>query len=341
MVGLWQVVICGSCLCFHVDTASLQVATSNLRSVSILHREDPQIHDVAEEAKDNTDTVYKRIMTAPQDIPKDAARDEEMIYDTFLPGYKPNVPVLSATFVAVMVACLWFTVYFGWLYKNDRVADDVQVVERAKELAESEQGGWLCRDRFAKDSSPDMVLVIPHPGHASHKESNDVDLPSPMVGDVFNDSKFVPHNRLAEMIKEDETPEMLNLGKVRAALMQDIHDALPGLGFQFDAFTSIDGDEIFFCISLEDEKMIEHYLIASHGELQLHPEMEGKLGVGTCQDRNAVASPWVRYERSMVEELAKYNIIDNDDPRSLFITFKGKHPQGCLLSGLEDRKSVV
>jgi len=345
MKVFFQLAFIASCLFVHCDSSSWQLATTNLRAASNLQRDDPKAVSqaskaAAAEAKENTDTVYKRIMSAPEDLPRDAARDEQMIKDTFLPGYKPNVPILSATFISVMAACLWFSVYFSWIYKNDRVADSVAANERLTEMGNSESGGWLCKDRFAKDPSPDMVIVFPHPGHDSHKDSNDTDIASPRVEDVCRDSKYVKFSQLHHVISQDETPDKLNVGRVRAALMQDLHSSLPGLGFHFDAFASIDGDEIFFCISLEDKKMIEHYLVASHGELQLQPHIESKLGVGDCDDQNAMITPWVRYERSMVERLASCNIIENDDPRNLFITFKGKDPDGCLLSGLERFRTI-
>jgi len=201
-------------------------------------------------------------------------------------------------------------------------------------------GGWLDKERFAKDSSPDMVIVCPHPGHASHKDANDSETPTPRVQSIFQESKSMHNIHLNKMIGEGDLPDKLNVGKVRAALMQDIADCLPTLGFNFDAFTSIDGDEIFISISLDNCKMIEHYLVASHGELQLRPDLESKLGVGDCCDPNAQTTPWVRYERSMVERLASCNVIDKDDPRSVFITHRGHHPEGCLLSGLQRFRTI-
>lgn len=340
MNAFWQIILSTSWLCLQCHSTSSHLAATNLRASVVLH-DDPELHDaVADEAEENTDTVYKRIMSAPKDIPRDAKRDEEIIKETFLPGYEPNMPILSATFISVVAACIWFGVYFKMIYKNDRIADSSAQSERLKEVAEYPKGGWLDRERFAKDSSPDMVVVCPHPGHDSHKDANDADIASPRVESMFRGSRFVKCQRLNSMIAHDDVVEMLNVGKVRSALMQDLHDCLPSLGFQFDAFTSIDGDEIFFCISLEDDKMIEHYLVASHGELQLQPEIETKLGVGDCDDETAKATPWVRYERSMVEKLASLDVIEQDDPRNLFITFKGKDPNGCLMSGLERFRTI-
>jgi len=314
------------------------------QKLTVLNREDPAIHEVVvEEGQKNTDNVYTRIMAAPRDIPRDAKRDEEMMKDTFVPGYKPNMAVLSATGTALVAACLWFAVYVGWMYKSDRLSDDALENERAKLAQGAEVGGWLCSERFAKDCSPDMVLVLPHPGHPSHKDANDADLPTSILESVIMESKYVKDTRLKQMISEiasKRSSEALTVGEVRAALMQDLHDSLPDLGFKFDAFTSIDGDEIFFCISLEGSKAIEHYLVSSHGELQLIPEMEAKLGVGTCVDSHAQSTPWIRYERSIVERLAECKLIDEVDPRSVFVSHRGKDPAGSLMNGLNRFRTI-
>jgi len=281
--------------------------------------------------------MWRKAKESPEELPKDFARDVEMIREAFVPDFVPNLPVIIGTTGMVALACLWYALYFSILYRDDRRLETEEEKARTKKESEERQstimGGHFDRARFTPDCRPDMVIVFHKPDCEKYDKDRVKDIKAASVSQIFktqtNDLVF---KHFQNVIDEDETPDWLNLVEVRAALLKDLHSSGRDMGFSMEAFSSIDRDEIFLCISLTDDDLVKSFVVNSHMDLQLKIDMDDRLGVGTCTDESAVVPPFIRYDPWAVTQLHKQGIIEEDDPREMFETYHARDPKGCLLS---------
>lgn len=298
------------------------------------------VDEVKNEGSKHSSKMYRKAKASPEELPKDFARDMELLRETFIPDFQPNVPVIIGTTTVVALACLWYALYFSILYRNDRRLETPEEKARTKQEAEKLQstimGGHFDRARFTPDCRPDMVIVFHKPDCEKYDKARATDISAENVSQVFRtETSDLPFKHFQQTVDEDETPDWLNLVEVRAALLKDLHRGGRDMGFSVEAFSSIDRDEIFLCISLTDDELVKSFVVNSHMDLQLKPEMVDRLGVGTCSDDSAVVPPFIRYDPWAVTQLYKQGVIEDDDPRQMFETYTARDPKGCLLSSLE------
>lgn len=296
--------------------------------------------EAAAQTEKHADKTFDKVEDAPEEMPRDFARDMELLRHTFIPDFEPNVPVIVGTTVVVMLACLWYAFYFFFIYQHDRdflsKEEEEKLDKDAEEQAATLLGGHFDGARFTKDCSPDMVIVFHIPDCDKYDSDKHTDIAASKVGQIFrSETSNLEWSKFEEVVKQDETPDQLNLELVRSALIKDVFAAVRQMGFTTEVFTSIDKDEIFLCLSLSDEIFIKNIIITSHMNLQMQRSMPDRLGIGDCTDDSALVPPFVRYDPWVVSLLHKQGILDEDDPRDMFHSYKTHDPKGCLLSSLE------
>jgi len=296
--------------------------------------------EIADEQKNHSAKVYNKVQNSPEELPRDFARDVEMVRVAFIPDFKPNVPMIVGTAVVVMFACLWYALYFVFFYQDDRRLESAEELARTKQEAEDQQatilGGHFARERFTPDCRPDLVIVFHKPNCEKYLSDKDTEIGQDKVGQIFRtETSNLKFHHFDKVVKDDESPEALNLLDVRASLLKDLHAVGREMGFSVEEFLSIDQDEVFLCISLTDDEQIKDMVVNNHMDLQLKREIVTHLGLGSCDDESALMPPYVRYDPWAVTQLHKQGVLKEDDPRQMFESYKARDPKGCLLSSLE------
>jgi hypothetical protein len=100
--------------------------------------------------------------------------------------------------------------------------------------------------------------------------------------------------------------------KVRGALLQDIYQHMPQEGFDVQIFSSIDNDELFVCITLKDEKTIQHHLHRNRMKLQMQTKVVAQLGVDQPADEAESSPPWMVYDHRICSSLFGESCADSD-----------------------------
>jgi len=302
-------------------------------------------NEIKDEGSEQSSKMVRKAKESPEELPKDFARDMEMLHETFIPDFKPNVLVIAGTMVVVAGACLWYALYFFVFYKHDRRLETAEEKARTKKLAEDKQstilGGHFDRARFTSDCRPDMVIVFQKPDCEKYDQDRATEISADRVSQIFRtETSELKFRHFDHAVETDTTPDWLNLVDVRTALLKDLHEVLRNMGFAVEAFSSIDKDEIFLCISLVDEELVKSFIVSSHMDLQLSHPMISKLGIGDCADDCAAEPPFIRYDPWAVTQLHKQGVIEEDDPRQMFETYHARDPKGCLL-GSQERFRVI
>eukprot|EP00747_Dinoflagellata_sp_TGD_P031056 gnl/TRDRNA2_/TRDRNA2_135040_c1_seq1.p1 gnl/TRDRNA2_/TRDRNA2_135040_c1~~gnl/TRDRNA2_/TRDRNA2_135040_c1_seq1.p1 ORF type:complete len:786 (+),score=117.30 gnl/TRDRNA2_/TRDRNA2_135040_c1_seq1:128-2359(+) len=107
---------------------------------------------------------------------------------------------------------------------------------------------------------------------------------------------------------------------VRCAILRDMFDNLKSWGFEVNLFTSIDDDELFLCISVEDDTAVDHYLMHSKAQLQIREGLNEKLGIRPPVDSYDCTSspPYIPYDLRLVQKLNKAGVLADEDPHLLY-----------------------
>lgn len=230
--------------------------------------------------------------------------------------------------------------------------------------------GLLHHDRFAKLPAkfkpPDVVIVFPNPAFEGNRDA-EKQVPAPIVEQMLplqtsrSDNHFGRMERLLEPFGREQFREQIadegfvkntvseifdifkratagledgpKRDKLRIALLQDLYEMLPAMGFHVSLFSSIDDDELYLGISISNQRRAHFYLHTQHRELQMTREVVEKLGVGESSSSHAMSPPFLRFDPWMVSRLYDRGIIERDDPSALFMT--DKHGGGSIVENLE------
>jgi hypothetical protein len=306
----------------------------------------------------------------------------EMLKKTFLPGMKYSWAPTLVTLAGVGGSLLWFMIYFRFLYTDDRHADDrLQATEGADDKRQ------LARHL---DIRPDMILVFHHPNFDYPDREELVEgesLSRCVIEDKGTEkSKMLPdtfaliekiqghkeeelsmtamhtmNTTLRKMSMTGEVPtHSVTRGQLREAILRDMYNGLMHWGFDVLVFSSVDGDELFMCVSMHSVETLYHYLAAFHSELQVQPGITQRLGIDLPQDEAASSPPYIRFDQRVVEKLhetkagrpgtktyegipseeelapGEERVLPDTDPRHLFrVHYGGKHKGGSIVSSLE------
>jgi hypothetical protein len=305
------------------------------------------LEDTKEAAMKSRDA--KKLQNAQRDVPRDLQNDVEELYWTFLPGFRPNPKSVFAIFMGILIAPIWFWFYFSFCYSNDRVDSAGATEEASRELWDEHEDtllmGFLNRKRFLDIDVPgDMIMVFHHPSHDSHTDFQ-TEYPVEFFHDVIRLNRGlegVEFPRWSELMRQEETPDgkkkpkMVSYEDARKAFLQDLFVGLGKFGFKVQAFSSIDGDEIFVSASLEDASWMHCYLTETHAALAIQDSVIDQLGLGDCAYDEAKDPPMVTYDPLLCKRFKDMGYTDSEDPRSFYKSYKARDPAGELL-GSKDR----
>jgi hypothetical protein len=126
----------------------------------------------------------------------------------------------------------------------------------------------------------------------------------------------------------------------RKAIFQDLYEALPEDGFEVFAFSSIDDDEVFVCVSLKDEKELKHHAQRNALHLQLDPKfIQEKLEIDDPEDYDIsiMSPPFVKYDSSICKNM----LGDDGKDEEVFRSFKHfTNNEGSIIIGT-DRIRII
>jgi len=121
--------------------------------------------------------------------------------------------------------------------------------------------------------------------------------------------------------------------EVRQAFLQDLYTQLPLWGFDVEIFSSIDDDELYVCISLEDKEALDAYLLRNNTKLQVRKDIVQRLGINQPPDEVASSPPLLRYDPRIIRRLHTAEVLPDGEPRELYRTHHGRDERGCIASG--------
>jgi hypothetical protein len=206
--------------------------------------------------------------------------------------------------------------------------------------------GLLSPRRFSMnviEHVPDLILVFKNPGCVENEKSQGEISSSAFKTIITQDSKRKETFKAVSKLLEDAgkfTPSrktiqdafkaanVVNVDKREAsrALLQDFYAMLPEVGFDSDIFRSVDDRLLYVCITLTQDEWVDLYLKREGWELPIQPQIVDELGMGKCSNKDALAPPFIRYDRRTVKRFHEIEIIECDDPRQLYVPhYEGNH----------------
>jgi len=125
----------------------------------------------------------------------------------------------------------------------------------------------------------------------------------------------------------------ITMGELRILVLKDMCRSLPLFGFSVNLFSSIDGDELFLCISLNRPEVVSHYLQRGNVELQTTHAVVERLKILQDPRDPQSSPPFLRYDQRLVKSLFKANAIDEPDERALYRLYRDSGVEGSVMSG--------
>jgi len=315
-----------------------------------------------------SETIAKTAQMSPSEMLEE---DAQQVLKNFMPGTRPRPhAALHGLFgISFCISLVWLLTYAFLIYENDReehldrwknrersprvedprikhVKPDLVLVfhhpdfdysDTNSEITEGkvracmvkdERTGYLsrtekCLAEAATDSNPMQSFV--RSAKSMHKKMSDATYASSALSPRPDASE-------SESGHDEEDPAVkTTLGHVRVALLQDICAALPHTGFEIIAFSSIDNDEIFVCVSIENPEVIREELIRGEMKLQLQHKVVEHLHIGQNPEDRESSPPFVSFDVRLPKNVMGPEATDLD----FYKTFHGKHDQGSIISGNE------
>jgi hypothetical protein len=102
-------------------------------------------------------------------------------------------------------------------------------------------------------------------------------------------------------------PKQVKLSDLREACLQDFNEWLPKIGFSISAFKSLDQDELFMRISLQDPGVQKFYAEKMLTNCQISEDTVNKLNIKYPEDSPSwmTSPPYIAYEDGMDDEQSK------------------------------------
>lgn len=216
----------------------------------------------------------------------------------------------------------------GWVALEDEPGYIAFPGEGMVQQLEHDGGGAHTEGNFHAFHS-----VLKETMEAEHRHQSVLQRARERLGSAFSQST----QALPEGQADNEHP---TLGMARIALLRDLYTEMPKWGFDVSIFSSIDDDELYVCVSLEDEGALESYLLRYGLMLQLRQDIVEKLGIKQPPEEDTSSPPFVRYDPRIIKKLVEAGILDDADPRELFKSYHGKNPDGVIVKG-SDRFEMI
>jgi len=291
---------------------------------------------VREKVEQNTERFHRKI--SGFDLYKELVWTLGAATKTFLPQFRLEFIAFVKALCTVLLGMTWFGIYVGFIYINDR-SEKLDPWKAAMERDAHEHVSP--RSTY----TPDYMLVFHHPGFKHH--DNDEGIYAAELDRVLTNTEecvFTELDKLKESAVDGSTGlfrasmrglasqatgsekpvdekvkvEML---EARQAFLKDMYRNLPLWGFDVTVFSSIDGDELFVCVSLNRKESIDYYLKKNNTQVQLRQEIIPRLGIRQDPDDPASSPPSISYDYGMVERLHDIGILISKEETELFKSF--------------------
>jgi len=322
-------------------TATLQRTTLHLRQPQVSTdlqaqqpTEDPSnVGEISDMAQQQTQAAQRKI--ASFDMYKELLWTLSAAVKTFLPQFQLELIAFVKAISTIFLGMAWFGIYFRFIYVDDRsetLDPWKEVMERDAEYHVSPRSTY----------TPDLMLVFHNPGfdYASHSAKVKAEsIERILVNNedcVFTELEKMKDAALEGHIstgilsasirsvkagsEEDEKSQVAML-HARQAFLKDMYRNLPLWGFDLTVFSSIDGDELFVCVSLNRKESINFYLKKNNTPVQLRREIVARLGIRQDPDDPASTPPSLSYDYGMVERLHDIGILISKEETELFKSF--------------------
>eukprot|EP00747_Dinoflagellata_sp_TGD_P111252 gnl/TRDRNA2_/TRDRNA2_171176_c9_seq6.p1 gnl/TRDRNA2_/TRDRNA2_171176_c9~~gnl/TRDRNA2_/TRDRNA2_171176_c9_seq6.p1 ORF type:complete len:940 (-),score=124.95 gnl/TRDRNA2_/TRDRNA2_171176_c9_seq6:162-2981(-) len=305
-------------------------------------RKDTSVVDKeVEQTRKNSKVAKDRVEHAPRSLPRRVREDIDLLVNTFMPSWKFRLRVFVHAVSVVAWSIAWFLLYFFFIYTKD--CDEH--LERWEAEVESTPAA-LHQDR--PQILADLILVFHHPDYpyddvtarVSHGAVNRA-LPDCHNSDPtefqkiqaeikkFHDPTSASEYMQAatDSVKATVSPrrggdpadaDRPTMHSVRTAILQDVYAYLRNCGFDVTIFSSIDDDELYVCVSLTREEVMEKYLLTQNTELPVHWAVVKSLGVVQPPEEPESSPPLIRYDPRIVERLYRAGVLLKNDPRELY-----------------------
>lgn len=304
------------------------------------------VHDRLAQSANRTVSRLSKVGELPE-LLGEVVNDVRIV---FLPGWEFQNGTFIKALCTILLGTVWFIIYFEFLYQDDRK----ESLDRWKNQLEADGDSWSILS--PRGCNPDVILVFTHPTYDAKDASNPVSIHSldkVMVSSEDRDLEELHELRLsaprsavaavesirkglftmssASMERSTDTFELaVDRARARKALLKDLYRLLPTLGFDVTAFSSIDDDELFVCISLSNWEGIDYYLSRSGALLQLRQDIAERLGIRQDPSDPASSPPSVPYSRALVQQLYEQGILKSTNPLELFRNFNNSGTCTCV-----------
>mmetsp|Transcript_86526 Transcript_86526/g.231963 ORF Transcript_86526/g.231963 Transcript_86526/m.231963 type:complete len:990 (+) Transcript_86526:129-3098(+) len=256
-------------------------------------------------------------------VADDGRRDALKYKDVWFPGWEPEPYLVISSSIGVLATMIWLVLFYRCFYFSDRPESLDWWHKKAKELGVDDAA-----------ESPDLVLVFRNPGVESADAGEEIpqdQLKKLLVNDVQTD-EFTRMRQLTQA----KTAEK---GDLRTALLQDVRELLPKLGFNVRTFCTVDNAEVLVAVTLDSEDVVDYYFMRDHRYCQLQQALTGKLGVVQDPTQNASAAGWLRYNHGVIEQL-KPHVAGVNEVADVFRVYRGSRKEGSVSRGV-DRTRIV
>mmetsp|Transcript_12591 Transcript_12591/g.28510 ORF Transcript_12591/g.28510 Transcript_12591/m.28510 type:complete len:941 (-) Transcript_12591:107-2929(-) len=309
----------------------------------------PAIPDAPELPKSFDPMVTATSMDMIRARMKIVADDAEYLVETFLPGLSVPHGGLSAV-ATVVVALLWFAIFLNKFYHEDRednlsrwaeivkkhpmrtnpdeedcddFAPDLIVVVRANDSgsvgssSSSEQVSEpatpqspVSRERAGRILLTDLQGVEPLLPRVKDRLCRDDSPQGPTTPSSPRGSRGSIAGPMLDALGFHEAITGPSKASLRTALLQDLTDCLPRLGFEVRVTCSVDGTQRLVHVALKGQDAIAKYLTLYNVKLQLQPQILQALGVAQPPGEAESSPPVIRYDRRIIESLYAHGVTE-------------------------------
>lgn len=286
--------------------------------VKFVHKEP----NVQTQVQDDIQEIVRKFKGV--DIVARIGDDVNTSHGTFLPGisYSREAPVVSVLFV--LLAIVWFAIFFKCIYQNDR--EEVTSGRWSKHLKSENLEAIDEKDLHVR---PDIMLVFHHPQHEYQDRESKVSADIFEKVKVKKTTKCLP--RVDEMVKTAGSGTH-TLGEARIAFMQDLYQDLYDMGLSVLAFSSCDEDEIFVSVRLNKPEAVHAFLTKNKAPLEINQDLIPKLGIGQSPE---VPRPVLPYHPMTIQRLHDARVIQNPDEKEVYRVYHNHAGKGRIISRLD------
>eukprot|EP00927_Polykrikos_kofoidii_P005915 TRINITY_DN12378_c0_g1_i1.p1 TRINITY_DN12378_c0_g1~~TRINITY_DN12378_c0_g1_i1.p1 ORF type:complete len:925 (-),score=103.23 TRINITY_DN12378_c0_g1_i1:64-2838(-) len=291
-----------------------------------------------------------------------SASPVEDLRENFLPQLTFKPELFRGSIIFFVISSMWFAVYSQRVYQNDRSPTLQRWASSLKsagiDFTESHDVVHSDCVTDEKTDYPDLVFVFHSP--AKSLPDDDTALPLHTIDRLFTDAEdakargackhlrqlrqdagvdnrrtsFNFRNVLSFNNAHDEVPQPTKR-EARVACIKDCSRLIKALGFSAMTFSSIDEDELFMCVYLDDEEAVKRCLEQGNYHLQLRHKVIEKFGILQDPLDPASSPPYMPFDPMLVKRLHEAGLLKEGLPSELYKTFFGDRGADAVVSSTD------